>query len=146
MAWTDEQIEELKRLWNEGLSTADIGRALNVSKNAVVGKSHRLGLKPRPSPIAGKKDDAAPAKKKPVAAAKKRAPERIGDVIDLGPNMCRWPFGDPGDADFHFCGKSTVVGKPYCADHCAIAYVTKSNSRDRSSSSSSQSSFGDRSN
>ena len=141
MAWTEEQIEELKRLWNEGLSTAEIGRSLNVSKNAVVGKSHRLGLKPRPSPIAGKKNDGVAAKKKPVAAVKQKPPERIVDVIDLGPNMCRWPFGDPGDSDFHFCGKQSVVGKPYCADHCAIAYVTKSSSRDRSSSSS----FGNRS-
>jgi GcrA cell cycle regulator len=145
MAWTDEQIEELKRLWNEGLSTAEIGRALNVSKNAVVGKSHRLGLKPRPSPIAGKKAEEVAAKKKPTAPVKQARPqERIGDVIDLGPNMCRWPFGDPGDADFHFCGKQTVPGKPYCAEHCAVAYVSKSNSRDRSSSSSS--SFADRSN
>jgi GcrA cell cycle regulator len=142
MAWTDEQIEELKRLWNDGLSTAEIGRALNVSKNAVVGKSHRLGLKPRPSPIAGKKDEGAAPKKKAAVAVKQKQPERIGDVIDLGPNMCRWPFGDPGDADFHFCGKQSVVGKPYCAEHCAIAYVTKSSSRDRSSSSS----FGNRSN
>jgi GcrA cell cycle regulator len=142
------QIEELKRLWNEGLSTAEIGRALNVSKNAVVGKSHRLGLKPRPSPIAGKKADEEAPKKKIAKVVKQQAPERIGDVIDLGPNMCRWPFGDPGDADFHFCGKATVAGKPYCAEHCAIAYVSKSNSRDRSSSSSSSnsSSFADRSN
>ncbi len=131
MAWTDEQIEELKRLWNEGLSTAEIGRALNVSKNAVVGKSHRLSLKPRPSPIAGKKEDVA-APKKAVKAAPKKEQERVGDVIDLGPNMCRWPFGDPGDSDFHFCGRLTTPSKPYCPEHCAVAYVTKTSSRDRS--------------
>jgi len=136
MAWTDDLIEELKRLWNDGLSTAEIGRALNVSKNAVVGKSHRLGLKPRPSPIAGKRDEDVAPKKKSTPVVKQQVPERIGDVIDLGPNMCRWPFGDPGDATFHFCGKQTVPSKPYCAEHCAIAYVSKSNSRDRSSSSS----------
>ena len=51
MSWTDEKIEDLKKLWAKGLSTAEIGRELGVSKNAVVGKSHRLGLKPRPSPI-----------------------------------------------------------------------------------------------
>lgn len=134
MAWTDEQIEELKRLWNEGLSTAEIGRALNVSKNAVVGKSHRLGLKPRPSPIAGKKEEAAAPKKK--APAPKQEPQRVNDVVDLGPNMCRWPFGDPGDADFHFCGKPSTPGKPYCAEHCSVAYVSKTSSRDRSSSNS----------
>ena len=51
MGWTDDQVEELKRLWNEGLTTGEIGKALGVSKNAVVGKAHRLGLNSRPSPI-----------------------------------------------------------------------------------------------
>ena len=51
MGWTDEQVEELKRLWEKGLTTGEIGKALGVSKNAVVGKAHRLGLNGRPSPI-----------------------------------------------------------------------------------------------
>ncbi len=51
MEWTEAVIAELRRLWAEGLSTAEIGRRLNVSKNAVVGKAHRLALDPRPSPI-----------------------------------------------------------------------------------------------
>lgn len=143
MAWTDEKIEELKRLWAKGLSTAEIGRELGVSKNAVVGKSHRLGLKPRPSPISGKAAASAtapaapaeaPAPAKPKQKAKPKEPERIGDIIDLGAQMCRWPFGDPGDDDFHFCGRQVAPGKPYCPEHCAVAYVSKSNSRDRSSS------------
>lgn len=51
MEWTDEIIAQLKELWGEGLSTAEIGRRLSITKNAVVGKAHRLGLPPRPSPI-----------------------------------------------------------------------------------------------
>ena len=51
MEWTDEKIAELRVLWAEGLSTAEIGRRINVSKNAVVGKAHRLDLPARPSPI-----------------------------------------------------------------------------------------------
>ena len=51
MEWTEAVIAELRRLWTEGLSTAEIGRRLGVSKNAVVGKAHRLALDPRPSPI-----------------------------------------------------------------------------------------------
>ena len=147
MSWTDEKIEDLKKLWAKGLSTAEIGRELGVSKNAVVGKSHRLGLKPRPSPISGKSAEAAsgataapaavPAKAKAAKPAKPKEVARIGDIIDLGPQMCRWPFGDPGDEDFHFCGRQVAPSKPYCPEHCAVAYVTKSNSRDRSSSSSS---------
>ncbi|MBC6440451.1 MAG: global cell cycle regulator GcrA-like protein [Rhodospirillales bacterium] len=128
MSWTDEKIKHLKKLWNQGLSTAEIGRELGVSKNAVVGKSYRLGLKPRPSPISGKVTKKAP---KPKPRPKVKESSRITDVIMLGPNMCRWPFHDPGDANFHFCGKEVVPGKPYCVEHCAIAYVQKSGSRDR---------------
>ncbi len=51
MDWTDEVIERLKALWAEGLSTAEIGRRMGISKNAVVGKAHRLALPARPSPI-----------------------------------------------------------------------------------------------
>jgi GcrA cell cycle regulator len=51
MEWADETILRLRMLWDEGLSTAEIGRRLGVSKNAVVGKAHRLDLPARPSPI-----------------------------------------------------------------------------------------------
>ena len=50
-AWTPERVATVTRLWNEGLTTAEIGRAVGMSKNAVVGKAHRLQLPPRPSPI-----------------------------------------------------------------------------------------------
>jgi GcrA cell cycle regulator len=51
MEWSDETIGRLKLLWTEGLSTAEIGRRMGISKNAVVGKAHRLLLESRPSPI-----------------------------------------------------------------------------------------------
>ncbi len=51
MDWTDETILSLRALWDQGLSTAEIGRRLGVTKNAVVGKAHRLVLSARPSPI-----------------------------------------------------------------------------------------------
>jgi GcrA cell cycle regulator len=51
MEWTEETITRLRALWAEGHSTAEIGRRMGVSKNAVVGKAHRLNLAPRPSPI-----------------------------------------------------------------------------------------------
>ena len=57
MAWTDEMVEELKRLWAEGVTTGEIGRRLNISKNSIVGKVHRLGLSGRPSPIKKKSDN-----------------------------------------------------------------------------------------
>jgi GcrA cell cycle regulator len=65
MDWNAEAIERLKLLWTEGLPTAEIGRRLNISKNAVVGKAHRLALVARPSPIR-RDPDAAPRARHPV--------------------------------------------------------------------------------
>ncbi len=64
MDWTDAVILSLRALWDEGLSTAEIGRRLGVTKNAVVGKAHRLVLPARPSPI---------RRSAPVAVAARRA-------------------------------------------------------------------------
>ncbi|QHC35419.1 GcrA family cell cycle regulator [Komagataeibacter xylinus] len=80
MEWTEETIARLRDLWQQGLSTAEIGRQLSVTKNAVVGKAHRLGLKPRPSPIrraakATPPADAVP-QAAPVAAAPAVAPKK----------------------------------------------------------------------
>ena len=135
MGWTDEQVEELKLLWEKGLTTGEIGKALGVSKNAVVGKAHRLGLNGRPSPIRrGDEEenvDTAPTeeKKKAVKAvpAKKeqeKQAKKLFTVNDLTSTSCRWPIGDPKDEDFHFCGKEALPDKPYCAEHAEIAYVS----------------------
>ncbi|KXV69240.1 GcrA cell cycle regulator [Acetobacter malorum] len=89
MEWTDETIARLKELWAEGLSTAEIGRRLSITKNAVVGKAHRLSLPPRPSPI--RRSDKtkvagteSAAKAAPVAAApaKEKAPQATAPAVD----------------------------------------------------------------
>ena len=70
MAWTDERIDELKKMWEKGMTASQIAEKLGgVSRNAVIGKAHRLGLKSRPSPVKAK----SKVKKKP--AAKKTAPK-----------------------------------------------------------------------
>ena len=118
MVWTDDKIKNLKKLWLKGATTAEIAKKLGLSKNSIIGKVHRLNLENRPSPI----KKTAPVKK---AKAPARKPERIG-IMELKLNTCRWPIGDPIDEDFHFCGKNTVMGKPYCAEHCAMAYAGSS--------------------
>jgi GcrA cell cycle regulator len=100
--WTPELVTQLSALWKQGLSTAEIGRRLNISKNAVVGKAHRLLLDPRPSPL-----------KRPPAPR----------VVGITGPTCSWPHGHPGEKDFHFCGKRPVPGKSYCAEHAQLAYV-----------------------
>jgi len=74
MAWTPELIKDLKRLWKKGLTTVEIGNRIGMSKNAVVGKAHRLGLEGRPSPIKREK------KKAPVIEEKKLSSEQIVEV------------------------------------------------------------------
>ena len=70
MSWTDERIALLKKMWKEGKSAAEIAKILakGVTRNAVIGKAHRMGLSGRPSPIK-KPAAAAPAKKEKEAAA-----------------------------------------------------------------------------
>ncbi|MGH7044141.1 MAG: GcrA family cell cycle regulator [Acetobacteraceae bacterium] len=76
MEWTEESIQRLRAFWVEGLSTAEIGRRLGVSKNAVVGKAHRLELTARPSPIhwAAVGGPARPRNRRPVNAPKPEGP------------------------------------------------------------------------
>ena len=98
--WNDERVAKLVRLWNEGMSTPKIARLIPGStKNGVIGKAHRLNLKPRPSPI--------PVKKPPAL---------------FHPHTCEWPHGDPKQDGFHFCGAKPVPGRPYCGKHCKLAY------------------------
>jgi len=102
MDWTEDRVSMLRDMWTDGKSASQIAEALGgISRNAVIGKAHRLGLQKRPSPI-----------KRSAGAT----------ILTLTERMCRWPVGHPGDEDFHFCGKKTAPGMPYCAEHCAIAY------------------------
>ncbi|WP_030538422.1 GcrA family cell cycle regulator [Sphingobium sp. DC-2] len=71
MSWTDERIDQLKAMWEKGLTASQIADELGgVSRNAVIGKAHRLGLQSRPSPVKANEvpKKAAPVRK-PVAAA-----------------------------------------------------------------------------
>ncbi len=125
MTWTPEKIKSLKKLWQKGKSTVEIGKALGISKNAVVGKVHRLELAARPSPI--KVNPAKAAAKATPAKPTKSTGKKKNEVVtlmDLKLTSCRWPIGDPKDANFHFCGKTTQTGKSYCPEHCKVAYIS----------------------
>ena len=118
MSWTTDKIKQLKKLWSKGRSTVEIAKELGISKNSVIGKVHRLELTARPSPIKKKEVKVvapAPQKKKNTGKC---------HLMDLKTNTCRWPIGDPENEDFHFCGKQTATGKPYCPEHCKEAYTS----------------------
>lgn len=144
--WTPDRIKVLIALWEEGLPTSEIGRRLGVTKNAVVGKVHRLGLKKRQSPIRQSATPSTQPKKPKKAAAVAATPSApvsspvkmpTGEVVrleELTAAMCCWPEGEPGTPEFHFCGKSAVQDKPYCEEHCARAYVKVSKDKKKAAS------------
>ncbi|WP_187336469.1 GcrA family cell cycle regulator [Novosphingopyxis iocasae] len=92
MAWTDDRIDLLKKLWEKGLTASQIAEELGeVSRNAVIGKAHRLGLKSRPSPVksneAEKKAEPEPAPKaaEPAPAPTPEAKEEAPATTDSAP-------------------------------------------------------------
>ena len=140
MDWTAEAIERLRALWAEGHSTAEIGRRMGISKNAVVGKAHRLSLPPRPSPIRreaeGEAPVAAPKLPRPVVVAPRPVVATAPPVLRVTPpavvrpfprvvaaRTCCWPIGEPGTSGFRFCTAEAMGGKPYCVEHASVAYV-----------------------
>ena len=129
-AWTEERLEKLRKLWNDGLSISQIGEALGVSRNAIAGKAHRMALPKRPSPIS----KTATEVKKPVKPKPPAEPVNLPLRLQLrnlswSRSKCCWPTGDPKKSGFEFCDKPIVPGKPYCLPHCKEAYTT---SRDAS--------------
>ncbi len=168
MGWTDERVELLKRLWAEGLSASQIANRLGgVTRNAVIGKVHRLGLsgrattsrakatRPRRRPMQGGGGQArrlhlptrgnlalTPSYEEDAEVEHDPAPAPIEELVippseratiaTLKEHMCRWPIGDPVESDFHFCGRKSAPGMPYCEHHARIAYQPlQSRRRDR---------------
>lgn len=157
MGWTEERVELLKKLWAEGLSASQIAAELgNVTRNAVIGKVHRLGLSGRAKPTRSSasrprrmggarpergaearyttigntalKPESVPLgqarpKPEPAAIAELVIPKaQRKTILQLTEHTCKWPIGDPGHEDFHFCGRHSETGSPYCQFHGRIAY------------------------
>ncbi|MGF1464004.1 MAG: GcrA family cell cycle regulator [Maricaulaceae bacterium] len=155
MAWTDDRVETLKRLWAEGLSASQIAKQLGgVTRNAVIGKVHRLGLSGRATPsrpvrrtAAARVKPSAPRAPAPPTAVKpvpapvtppppplEPAPLENGNfatVLTLSERICKWPIGDPTDPNFRFCGRPSKPGSPYCEAHARMAYQPASKKRKR---------------
>jgi GcrA cell cycle regulator len=141
--WNPERVEQLRNFVVAGLTCSQIAAEIGVTRNAVIGKIHRLGLSPgRPA--------AAPARSCPPRGRPPRLPSRrrllrlaakapfLGDgaagqdacvesaqrcsLFELAQGKCRWPISDPGAADFAFCGNDAIAGLSYCAGHARMAY------------------------
>ena len=138
MSWTDERVTVLKKLWGEGKTAAEIASTLGgVTRNAVIGKAHRLKLSNRASPIVSSKKSVKPKvvkSSKPKPANANVSPPRKQVILSsdkdrprlplagLGAQDCRWPMGDPQHDDFGFCGDPIASGVPYCLEHTQVAY------------------------
>lgn len=146
MQWDTATMNQLKADWNAKVSTADIGRRLGCSKNAVVGKAHRLDLEARPSPIkylvGGPARPSVPRVLKeahslpPLISDENRSklPARIvmplvippqvpAQVPYRSPKPCCWPIGTPGTKSFKYCDDTAVRGKSYCLEHCKLGFA-----------------------
>lgn len=167
--WSPEAIEMLRHLWCElGCSISQIAFDLSnrfgvkTTRNAVIGKIHRIGLvkaeaiarrkpvrmkKAKPSTIPVVKDSLATELSgnsgKLDIVPVLRAPEPAIDIhfdgssliglLNLRETTCRWPVGDPREKGFGFCGADAPIGSPYCQHHHKIAYVPQQNAKPRKS-------------
>jgi GcrA cell cycle regulator len=152
LTWSDDRVEQLKKLWEAGLSASQIAAELgNVTRNAVIGKVHRLGLSGRAKSPA----TAAPRQQRKTRPAQQMMrvtrpvsrgntalahvfevemetdPVTFDNVVPMNQRLsllelneatCHWPVGDPSSADFFFCGGKALGGLPYCAQHSRVAY------------------------
>jgi len=147
--WTDDAIARLRTLWDEGHSTAEIGRRMGITKNAVIGKAHRLELAGRTSPIRHSAAGPSPARKsRPPQAAQPglpplpsapTAPDTLPPPAPLASaspppprrrhgragQPCCWPLGEPGTRGFRFCEGTSEQGRPYCAEHSSLAFLPR---------------------
>ena len=134
MSWTDDRIEQLKSLWTEGLSASHIAKVMGgISRNAVIGKVHRLGLAGRACPPRGERLRLATTTRQAIRTHLPQPPiveedpvilddGSFATVLTINDRMCRWPIGDPADNEFHFCGRKPKGGSPYCEAHSRKAY------------------------
>lgn len=123
MEWTQDRVEALTKLWAEGMSAAVIQAQLGVSRNAIIGKVHRLKLPGRPTKVSTPKRRPA---RSPTFRIRRPVQRKAAPVIDLShqcsfqalaPRCCKWPL--PAGM---FCGATTLDLRPYCAGHADVAY------------------------
>lgn len=159
ITWSDERVELLKKLWADGLSASQIAAELGgITRNAVIGKVHRLGLSGRaksPSSSSPRPRKARQTHMMRVPRPSMRGntalaydydldvepePELIENIIPIGQrrtllelneDTCRWPIGDPATQDFFFCGGKPITSLPYCSYHSRVAYQPPAARRDR---------------
>ena len=141
MSWTPEKEKELKELWKKGHTASQIAGMLgDTTRNAVIGKAHRLNLEARAvskksTLKVNKENNVRPEIKTPKLGRKARFkallldksfeqenPKKLEELTD---ETCRWPLGHPYEEKFYFCGRKPMEKFPYCKLHVLYAFQPK---------------------
>ena len=139
MDWNEERTATLRKLWLEGMSASQVARQLGgVSRSAVIGKVHRLGITVRDIPTRQRTTVRTAVRAQPRArvvrdasAAPVRPAIRLIEIAEMAPtanilgletHSCRWPIGNPDSHDFGFCGREKTARGSYCDEHARGAF------------------------
>jgi len=141
MSWTPEREEKLRKLWKKGHSGSEIAGILgNATRNAVIGKAHRLKLETRS--ISRKSSTKANTEKENISEVKNQKlgrkarfkallldknfePENPTKLENLTDKHCRWPLGEKMEPASLFCGRESMEKFPYCRLHLLYAFQPK---------------------
>ena len=146
MSWTEEKVAKLKELWGKGNTASEIAKIIGgISRNAVIGKAHRLNLSAKIKTRAAtsnqnyensldrnnlKSRKGRKSKFKSLIIEKDFEPENPKQLEELDENSCKWPIGHPDEKNFYFCGRSSLKDFSYCKLHLLYAYQPKGKKED----------------
>ena len=146
MSWNDEKVAKLKELWGKGKTASQIAEIIGgVSRNAVIGKAHRLNLSAKiktrvASSSQGFEDNKDNKNSKQRKSRRSRfnsimiekdfEPENPKQLEELDENSCKWPIGHPDEKNFYFCGRTSLKDFSYCKLHLLYCYVEKNKKED----------------